>query len=134
MWPTPKPQHVDPLASGWSEYILPNSSYYYFNLRTYPVPVVTDVDLRNIHKLEAITTHLERGLQWNSGKGGECWIRDTAAMKDGFEPWMRWVNHDERNVRDWEDRFDLSSESKEGNDSERMSELPDRIHQIYMFY
>ncbi|KAI0076911.1 hypothetical protein K474DRAFT_1662296 [Panus rudis PR-1116 ss-1] len=78
---------------GWTEYVLPDNSFYYVNKST---RVVTDIDLRNAKKLEAVTEYLDRKLPEEVGlapEGWELWLREAGATKHGFSPLRNWVNH-----------------------------------------
>ncbi|KAJ3746598.1 hypothetical protein DFH05DRAFT_1485883 [Lentinula detonsa] len=96
---------------GWIEYALPDSTIYY----SHPtLRVTTDVDLRSITKLDAVTAYLEhRRLHDGAGTppGFELWLREGSST-DGkgirkkrglgrtkeFVPVRYWVDHKKRLV------------------------------------
>lgn len=89
-WPTAA-QSIRSL--GWTEYLLPDSSFYYANAG---MRVITDIDLRNTKKLEAITEYLDRKLPEEVSLppvGWELWLRDAGSQKNNFAPLRNWVNH-----------------------------------------
>jgi hypothetical protein len=113
--------HVKPPAShsaaprlhhlGWIEYALPDATVYY----SHPtLRVTTDVDIRSITKLDAVTAYLEhRRLHDGAGipPGFELWLREGDSV-DGkgmrkkrglgktreFVPIRSWVDHKKRIV------------------------------------
>ncbi|KAH8092509.1 hypothetical protein BXZ70DRAFT_898238 [Cristinia sonorae] len=90
LWPTPV-QSLQVL--GWSEFVLPDSSVYYFN---HGMRITTDIDLRNIKNLEAVTEYLDRKLPEEVAlppAGWELWLRDAGSGKTGFAPARSWINH-----------------------------------------
>lgn len=59
--------------------------------------VTTDIDLRRIKKLEAITSYFDHK---DSGApvGLEMWLRDMESKKHDFVPIINWVDHKKRTV------------------------------------
>jgi hypothetical protein len=103
---TPRLHHL-----GWIEYTLPDATSYY----SHPtLRVTTDVDLRSITKLDAITAYLEsRRSHDGSGTppGFELWLKEGAVTNGkstrkkrglgrtkGFVPIRQWVDHRKRTV------------------------------------
>ncbi|KAE9405550.1 hypothetical protein BT96DRAFT_812096 [Gymnopus androsaceus JB14] len=108
---TPRLNHL-----GWIEYALPDTTVYY----SHPtLRVITDVDLRSITKLDAVTAYLEhRRLHDGSGTppGFELWLRQNDSTGSGaahgkstkkkralgkmkeFVPVRYWVDHRKRIV------------------------------------
>ncbi|KAH9854905.1 hypothetical protein C2E23DRAFT_725421 [Lenzites betulinus] len=79
---------------GWTEYVLPDSSYYYFHAG---MRITTDIDLRNPKKLQVVTEYLEnklpREIATPSPQGWELWLKDVGVMKHEVIPVKSWVNH-----------------------------------------
>lgn len=78
---------------GWTEYLLPDSSVYYYHKE---MRITTDIDLRKQNKLQSITEYLDRKLPEEvalAPEGWELWIRDAETSKQGFSPVRSWVNH-----------------------------------------
>ncbi|KAI0677687.1 hypothetical protein C8Q78DRAFT_961672 [Trametes maxima] len=79
---------------GWTEYVLPDSSYYYFHTDSH---VTTDIDLRNPKKLQVVTEYLEKKLPREATmpppQGWELWLKDVGVMKHEVVPVKSWVNH-----------------------------------------
>ena len=125
MWPLP-PRTFPSL--GWTEHILPSSSYYYSHAAT---RTVTDIDLRDDKKLAAVRSYLktkhpsspgaEEGIESGNAtddntirkadstlrieEGIDLWLRDASSglpIKGGseweFMPMRNWVLHATRAV------------------------------------
>jgi hypothetical protein len=81
---------------GWQEIVLPDGSSYYSNSTLH---VVTDIDLRNSERLDAVTTFLEgRDMDILPPQGWELWLRDAGASTTTFIPAKAWVHHGTRMV------------------------------------
>ncbi len=81
---------------GWTEHILPDSSVYYahHNMR-----VVTDMDLRNARKLDAVTDYLDKKQPRETllpPLGWELWLRDVSKTRYESSLVKCWVNHEGR--------------------------------------
>ncbi|KAI0690265.1 hypothetical protein BC835DRAFT_1365422 [Cytidiella melzeri] len=81
---------------GWVEHLLPDSSLYYShrNLR-----VVTEVDLRNAKKLEAVSQYLDKKRPSEPAlppPGWELWLRDNSKLAFDFIPVQCWISHKDR--------------------------------------
>jgi hypothetical protein len=90
-------RQLDPISLGWMEYALPDSSFYYFHGLT---RCVTDVDLRDPRKLDAVTGYIDRIIEEAPGPDWDCWLRDVSALKDQFEPWTLWAQHSSKVITD----------------------------------
>ncbi|KAL1940042.1 hypothetical protein VTO73DRAFT_9377 [Trametes versicolor] len=79
---------------GWTEYVLPDSSYYYHHEAK---RVTTDIDLRNSKKLQVVTEYLEKKLPTEltmpPPQGWELWLKDVGVMRHEVVPVKSWVNH-----------------------------------------
>lgn len=79
---------------GWTEYVLPDSSYYYHHAEK---RVTTDIDLRNSKKLQVVTEYLENKLPTEltmpPPPGWELWLKDVGVMRHEVVPVKSWVNH-----------------------------------------
>ncbi|KAI0638617.1 hypothetical protein C8Q77DRAFT_1047520 [Trametes polyzona] len=84
-------------ALGWTEYVLPDSSYYYHHAEW---RVTTDIDLRNPKKLQIVTEYLREKLPRETTMpppaGWELWLKDVGVMKREVVPVKSWVNHQMR--------------------------------------
>ena len=81
---------------GWQEYVLPDGARYFSNPDLH---IVTDVDLRNAERLEAMTTLLSGSdAEVLPPKGWELWFRDTTGPTTAFIPAKAWVHHGARMV------------------------------------
>lgn len=92
IWPNPGQRNFE--GFGWREIKLPDNTHYYFHPTLH---ITTDVDLRNIAKMEAVTAYLS---QRDSGpesvlppEGWELWLKDASVSKTHFIPGRAWVNH-----------------------------------------
>ncbi|KAH7869507.1 uncharacterized protein C8R40DRAFT_1059247 [Lentinula edodes] len=97
--PTPSHSSMPRLHHlGWIEYALPDSTIYY----SHPtLRVTTDIDLRSITKLDAVTAYLEhRRLHDGAGTppGFELWLREGLGKTKEFVPVRYWVDHKKRLV------------------------------------
>ena len=78
---------------------MPDGTVYYMHPT---LRVVTDIELRNQKKLDAVTSYFEddeslkRGK--SAGKGREMWLRDAETKKGRFRPLRMWVDHKARSV------------------------------------
>jgi hypothetical protein len=87
---------------GWIEYVLPDATFYYVHPT---LRVTTDIDLRNMKKLEAVTVYFDRKDSTFAGSGGggapvgvELGLRDAASAKRDWVPVRCWVDHKKRGV------------------------------------
>lgn len=82
---------------GWTEYVLPDSSYYYHHAAK---RITTDIDLRNSKKLQIVTEYLEKKLPGEltmpPPQGWELWLKDVGVMRHEVVPVKSWVNHNLR--------------------------------------
>ena len=84
---------------GWTEYFLPDSSVYYTNAA---LRVITDIDLRNKKKLEAVSNAFERKGSREPAlapppEGWELWLREGAGkLSYDLALLKAWVNHKAR--------------------------------------
>lgn len=91
MWPIPMRRFTN---TGWQDIVLPDGSSYYSNSTLH---VVTDIDLRNSERLDAVTTYLEgRDMDILPPQGWELWLRDAGASTTTFIPAKAWVHHGTR--------------------------------------
>ena len=95
LWPVPMRR----LGSlGWQEFSLPDGALYFSNSTLH---TITDVDLRNAERLDAITTYLEgRDTEVLPPPEWELWLRDASASGSttAFIPVKAWVHHGARMV------------------------------------
>ncbi|KAG2361632.1 hypothetical protein BDR07DRAFT_35291 [Suillus spraguei] len=90
-----------PYASrGWIEQALPHGAKYFVNPR---IQATTDVDLRNLSKLEAVMSVMETA--GSAPEGCEIWAREGPVVKRGWRrhkmvggPVISWVDHRIRRV------------------------------------
>ncbi|KAG0695996.1 hypothetical protein DFH29DRAFT_244339 [Suillus ampliporus] len=90
-----------PYASrGWIEHALPHGGKYFVNPR---IQAITDIDLRNLAKLEAVMSVVETA--GNAPEGCEMWAREGPAVKRGWRrqkmaggPVISWIDHRVRRV------------------------------------
>jgi hypothetical protein len=83
---------------GWQEFSLPDGALYFSNTTLH---TVTDVDLRNAERLDAIRTYLEgRDTEVLPPPEWELWLRDASASRSttAFIPFKAWVHHGARMV------------------------------------
>lgn len=88
---------------GWIEYVLPDATFYYVHPT---LRVTTDIDLRRIQKLEAVTAYFDRQKDIGDRRGSqgtELWLREmtgrtTKRRGDVFTPVKSWVDHRKRTV------------------------------------
>lgn len=95
MWPIPMRRFA---SIGWQEIVLPDGSSYFSNSTLH---VVTDIDLRNSERLDAVTTFLEgRDMDILPPQGWELWLRDAgeSTSHTTFIPAKAWVHHGTRMV------------------------------------
>ncbi|KAL0950327.1 hypothetical protein HGRIS_010298 [Hohenbuehelia grisea] len=88
---------------GWIEYVLPDASFYYVHPT---LRVATDIDLRNVKKLDAVTKHLEiknssTGYGYGATNGWELWLREMdegkkRKGKDEMAFLKCWIDHKRR--------------------------------------
>lgn len=85
---------------GWIEQALPHGAKYFVNPR---IQATTDVDLRNLSKLEAVMSVVETA--GSAPEGCEMWARDGPAVKRGWRrqkmaggPVISWIDHRIRRV------------------------------------
>ncbi|OAX39078.1 hypothetical protein K503DRAFT_690330 [Rhizopogon vinicolor AM-OR11-026] len=88
------------VARGWIEQALPHGAKYFVNPR---VQATTDVDLRNLTKLEAVMSVVEAA--GSAPEGCEMWVREGPVAKKGWRrqkkaagPVISWVDHRVRRV------------------------------------
>jgi len=88
------------VARGWIEKALPHGAKYFVNPR---IQATTDVDLRNMAKLEAVMSVVE--MVDSAPEGCEMWVREGPAAKKGWRrpkkaggPVISWVDHRVRRV------------------------------------
>ncbi|KAI9509548.1 hypothetical protein F5148DRAFT_978126 [Russula earlei] len=80
----------------WQEFLLPDGSRY-FSHRT--LRIVTDVDLRGVERLDAITRFLdEPNMETIPPPGWELWLRDGHKSTISFIPSQAWIHHGKRMV------------------------------------
>jgi len=92
-WPMPMRQFA---SLGWQEFLLPDGAHYFLNpgLR-----IVTDVDLRNAERLEAVTMSFDgRDTEVLPPPEWELWLRDAGEPTAAFIPLKAWVHHGARVV------------------------------------
>ncbi|KAI9466985.1 hypothetical protein BJY52DRAFT_35421 [Lactarius psammicola] len=93
MWPVPMRRFA---SIGWQEIVLPDGSRYFSNSTLH---VVTDIDLRNSERLDAVTAFLEgRDMDILPPQGWELWLRDAGESTTTFIPAKAWVHHGMRMV------------------------------------
>lgn len=83
---------------GWQEFLLPDGTRYFSNSTLH---IVTDVDLRNAERLDAITTFLDgRDTDVLPPPEWESWLRDVSGptTTTAFVPLRAWVHHGARMV------------------------------------
>lgn len=91
MWPVPMRRFA---SVGWQEIVLPDGSRYFSNSTLH---VVTDIDLRNSEKLDAVMAFLEgRDIDILPPQGWEFWLRDAGESTTTFIPAKAWVHHGTR--------------------------------------
>ncbi|KAI9512436.1 hypothetical protein F5148DRAFT_902127 [Russula earlei] len=80
----------------WQEFSLPDGTHYFANSTLH---TITDVDLRNTEKLDAVTRFLDRcdkedlpPPEW------ELWLRDGGEPTTLFIPHRAWIHHGSRMV------------------------------------
>lgn len=85
---------------GWIEQALPHGAKYFVNPR---VQATTDIDLRNLAKLEAVMSVVE--MAGSAPEGCEMWVREGPAVKRGWRrqkvtggPVISWIDHRIRRV------------------------------------
>lgn len=89
VWPLPTPSFP---SLGWSEHVLPSSSYYYSHAAT---RTVTDIDLRDEKKLAAVRAYLKSKLSPSHGDGNaEQTLRGDSPLciEEGVDLWLRDAN------------------------------------------
>lgn len=85
---------------GWIEQALPHGARYFVNPR---IQATTDVDLRNLSKLEAVMSVVE--MAGSAPEGCEMWAREGPVVKKGWRrqkmivgPVISWIDHRIRRV------------------------------------
>jgi hypothetical protein len=85
---------------GWIEQALPHGARYFVNPR---IQATTDVDLRNLSKLEAVMSVVE--MAGSAPEGCEMWAREGPVVKRGWRrqkmivgPVISWIDHRIRRV------------------------------------
>jgi hypothetical protein len=92
-WPMPMRQFA---SLGWQEFLLPDGARYFSNPS---LRIVTDVDLRNAERLEAIATSFDpRDTEVLPPPEWELWLRDAGEPTTAFIPLKAWVHHGARVV------------------------------------
>jgi len=83
------------VSRGWMEQGLPHGGKYFVNPR---IHATTDVDLRNLAKLESVMLVAETA--GTAPEGCEMWVREGPALKKGWRrrkkaggPVVSWVDH-----------------------------------------
>jgi hypothetical protein len=93
MWPVPMRRFA---SIGWQEIVLPDGSRYFSNSTLH---VVTDIDLRNSERLDAVMAFLEgRDMDILPPQGWELWLRDAGESTTTLIPAKAWVHHGTRMV------------------------------------
>jgi hypothetical protein len=83
-------------SQGWNEFLLPDGVRYFSNATLH---TVTDVDLSNAEKLDAITTFLEgHDTEVLPPPDWELWLREASGPTTAFIPLKAWVHHGARMV------------------------------------
>ncbi|KAH9981599.1 hypothetical protein BJV74DRAFT_854774 [Russula compacta] len=121
-WPVPMRQFA---SLGWQEFLLPDGTRYFSNSTLH---TVTDVDLRNAERLEAITTFLDgRDTEVLSPPGWELWLRDASEPTTTrvFVLLKAWVHHGARMV---------SFERPSSNPGEIMNKYADKRDMEYQYW
>jgi hypothetical protein len=81
---------------GWQEFVLPDGARYFSNPTLH---IVTDFDLRDTERLDAMTILLDGSdAEVFPPKGWELWLRDTAEPTTAFLQAKAWVHHGARAV------------------------------------
>lgn len=94
-WPSHTATLVPRLHNlGWIEYFLPDGTVYYVHPT---LRVTTDIDLRSIKKLDAVTAYFEHHKE-SAPQGIEMWLRDAGTAKRGLVPVVYWIEHSKRAV------------------------------------
>jgi len=93
LWPAPMRRFA---SLGWQEFLLPDGARYFSNTTLH---TVTDVDLCNTERLDAITMFLEgRNTDVLPPPEWELWLRDASGPTTTFIPLKAWVHHKARMV------------------------------------
>jgi hypothetical protein len=93
MWPVPMRRFA---SIGWQENVLPDGSRYFSNSTLH---VVTDIDLRNSERLDAVMAFLEgHDMDILPPQGWELWLRDAGESTTTLIPAKAWVHHGTRMV------------------------------------
>ncbi|KAI9512449.1 hypothetical protein F5148DRAFT_903461 [Russula earlei] len=75
----------------WQECSLPDGTRYYVNPTLH---TITDVDLRNTERLDAVTRFLDRcDMEDVPPPEWELWLRDSSESRTVFIPHRAWVHH-----------------------------------------
>ncbi|TFK46997.1 hypothetical protein OE88DRAFT_1637432 [Heliocybe sulcata] len=86
---------MTPQARGWTEYPLPDGSSYYMHA---DMRVVTDINLRDPKKLDAVSTYFEQKTPEELAlppADWEMWLREAHGKgKHGLLPVRHWINHE----------------------------------------
>jgi hypothetical protein len=81
---------------GWQEYVLPDGARYFSNPTLH---IVTDINLRDTERLDAMTMLLDGSdTEVSPPKGWELWFRDTTEPTTTFLQAKAWVHHGARTV------------------------------------
>ncbi|PCH40711.1 hypothetical protein WOLCODRAFT_136952 [Wolfiporia cocos MD-104 SS10] len=78
---------------GWQQHSLPDSSFYYAHPE---LRIVTDLDLRDLLKMQAVTAYVEKTLRKEvmmPFPDWELWLREDESSQVGFQAIKLWVNH-----------------------------------------
>ncbi|KAI0307190.1 hypothetical protein B0F90DRAFT_534019 [Multifurca ochricompacta] len=95
MWPVPMRRYA---SLGWQEFVLPDGARYFSNST---LRIVTDNDLRNAGRLDAITAFLDESeAEVLPPQGWELWVRDAgeSTTNSSFFLANAWVHHETRKV------------------------------------
>ena len=84
------------MGSEWSEYKLPDGSFYY---RHFKKQIITDIDLTDTAALERVMNHVETSLTLSGiiskSMTHEIWLLEQTTEEDsGIEE--RWIDHEKR--------------------------------------
>ncbi len=92
-WPVPKRRFA---TLGWQEVLLPDGARYFSNPNLH---IVTDVDLRNVERLDVITTFIDgRDPGALPPPEWELWLRDASGSTTASFLIESWVHHKARMV------------------------------------
>ncbi|KAI9510671.1 hypothetical protein F5148DRAFT_1177674 [Russula earlei] len=101
----PASQYEDPVGHArkprfndfeWQEFVLPDDTRYFSHST---LDIITDVDLRNAERLDAVTGFLnQRDAEILPPPEWELWLRDPDVSTTGFTMHIAWIHHGERMV------------------------------------